>query len=53
VSPRRFELGEVTNLAGRPDGVTAPSDLGHKRATYVMLAGKLAVVCGYGNAGKG
>ena len=26
---------------------------GIKRATDVMLAGKLAVVCGYGNAGKG
>ena len=24
-----------------------------KRATDVMLAGKLAVVCGYGNVGKG
>jgi adenosylhomocysteinase len=26
---------------------------GIKRATDVMLAGKLAVVCGYGNVGKG
>jgi adenosylhomocysteinase len=26
---------------------------GLKRATDVMLAGKLAVVCGYGNVGKG
>ena len=26
---------------------------GIKRATDVMLSGKLAVVCGYGNVGKG
>ena len=26
---------------------------GIKRATDVMLAGKLAVVCGFGNVGKG
>ena len=26
---------------------------GIKRATEVMLAGKLAVVCGYGDVGKG
>jgi adenosylhomocysteinase len=26
---------------------------GIKRATDVMLAGKLAMVCGYGNVGKG
>src|ERR1700741_3467110 len=37
------------NLYGCREGLVD----GIKRATDVMLAGKLAVVCGYGNVGKG
>src|SRR4029077_14534441 len=37
------------NLYGRRESLVD----GIKRATDVMLAGKLAVVCGYGNVGKG
>jgi adenosylhomocysteinase len=47
--PRSVAKSKFDNLYGCRESLVD----GIKRATDVMLAGKLAVVCGYGNVGKG
>ena len=48
-SPLNVTKSKFDNLYGCRESLVD----GIKRATDVMLAGKLAVVCGYGNVGKG
>ena len=48
-SPLNVTKSKFDNLYGCRESLVD----GIKRATDVMLAGKRAVVCGYGNVGKG